>query len=329
MKKEILVILKSNPGKYVSGEEISNQLGVSRTAIWKHIQGLREEGYQLDSQSRRGYCLREVPDKLFPEEVQEGLNTRVMGKCIVYYKSLGSTNDMAKKLARQGAAEGMVVVAEEQSGGKGRRGRFWVSPEGQGVWMSVVLRPKLSPAKAPIITIMAAVAVARAISRVCGQKIGIKWPNDIVFQGKKLAGILTEMSAENDFINHVVLGIGTNVNIPPEGFPVELQEKGTSLSIIASHRVSRKLYLQALLEELEKVYAQLCLEDFAGIMEGWREYSVTLGEDVRIEGINEVLFGRAVDVDSQGVLLLRQKNGEIVRILAGDVTLRKDDGCYS
>lgn len=328
MKKEILVLLKRSPGEYVSGEDISHQLAVSRTAIWKHIQALREDGYQIDSQSRLGYRLQEVPDKLFPQEVQDGLNTNSIGQSIIYYERVNSTNDLAKVLAGQGVIEGTVVVAEEQSGGRGRRGRAWSSPGGTGVWMSVLLRPKLSPANAPKITIMAAVAVVRAIERVCGQKVGIKWPNDIVYKGKKLAGILTEMSAEVDSINHIVLGIGTNVNVPQEAFPAEIQEKGTSLLIATGHTVSRVAYLRALLEELEVAYAQFCTEQFDTIMDGWREHSVTLGEDVRVEGIGEILFGTAVDIDTQGALLLRQKNGEIVKVLAGDVTLRKEDGSY-
>lgn len=328
MKKEILALLKRNPGEYVSGEDVSHRLSVSRTAIWKHIQALREEGYQIESQSRLGYRLQEVPDKLYPEEVQDGLSTNIIGQSIIYYERLGSTNDLAKVLAAQGVIEGTVVVAEEQSSGRGRRGRAWASPGGHGVWMSVLLRPKLSPANAPKITIMAAVAVVRAIERVCGLKVGIKWPNDIVYKGKKLAGILTEMSAEIDSINHIVLGIGTNVNVPLEAFPEEIQEKGTSLLIATGQQVSRVAYLRALLEELEVAYVQFCTEQFDTILDGWRKHSVTLGEDVRVEGIGEVLFGTAADIDSQGALLLRQKDGEMVKVLAGDVTLRKEDGSY-
>lgn len=326
MKQQILDLLKNGNNTYVSGEELSRALAVSRTAVWKQIQTLRREGYKIDAQSRLGYRLREVPDKLFPGEIREGLKAELLAQNIVYRESVSSTNDLAKGLAAEGAADGTVVIADEQTGGRGRRGRPWVSLPGRGVWVSIILRPRISPAEAQKATLMAAAATHAAIRRVTGQVVGIKWPNDLVCNGRKLVGILTEMSAEMDSVNYLVIGIGTNVNVPEELFPAEVRTKAASLMMLTGEPVSRLAYLRALLEELENGYRRFTSGCFSEILEEWQKNCITLGQKVRVEGPG--FTGVAVGTDPDGALLVRKADGEIVCVTAGDVSLCNEDGTY-
>ncbi|MDU4961250.1 MAG: biotin--[acetyl-CoA-carboxylase] ligase [Sporomusaceae bacterium] len=320
MRAEILRVLKQNAGQYISGEEVSKSLKVSRTAIWKHMQALREEGYEIDSHPRQGYCLRTVPDLLLPDEVCPRLETEFVGHSVYYYTSISSTNNEAKRLANEGCADGSLILTEEQKAGRGRLARGWFSPYAKGIWCSVVLRPPFPPQEAPKCTLLAAVAIARAI-RAAGVDCGIKWPNDILWQGKKLVGILTEMSAEMDAINYVVIGMGINVNTASEDFPPELREIAASLASIRGQAVSRTQLLVDLLRELESLYVQACREGFDAILKEWRALSVTLGQTVDIFGINRSFSGQAIDIDSEGALLVQTGDG-IERVIAGDVSLR-------
>ena len=210
-------------------------MGLSRAAVWKRVHRLKAQGYVIEGSPRRGYRLLAVPDKLLPEEVLQGLKTRVFTGPVHHFETLDSTNDLAKELAVQGAPEGTVVVAEAQTGGRGRLGREWDSPPGVGLYVSLVLRPMLPPMELPQITLTTAVAVVRAVRRVAGVAPGIKWPNDLLLNGKKLGGILTEMETESDRIRHVVVGLGLNVNNP--GFPPELAATATSLTLTAGRSV--------------------------------------------------------------------------------------------
>ncbi len=313
----------------MSGEEISNLLGVSRTAIWKHIQSLKEDGYEIQSVTRQGHRLLAVPDRLYPKEVQEGLTTTSFGQSIVYFDRVSSTNEVAKELAAQGIPEGTVVIAEEQTGGKGRLGRQWVSPHGQGVWLTLILRPQISPMDAPKLTIMAAVAVARAIAQVSSVTPGIKWPNDILYQGRKLAGILTEMSAEMDTVNYAILGIGTNVNISEEAFPEELKNQATSLLKEGGTKVNRAKYVQSLLGNLEELYGQLLGGGFDAILAEWRRFSLTIGARVVVTGLKQTMEGLAVDIDETGALILEDTTGQKLKVVAGDVSIRGAQGQYA
>ncbi|MHB8172637.1 MAG: biotin--[acetyl-CoA-carboxylase] ligase [Thermincolia bacterium] len=323
-----MTLLKSKQPDFLSGEEISKLLGVSRTAIWKHIQSIKEDGYEIDSVSRQGYRLLSAPDRLYPQEVQDGLNTATFGQSVVYFDRISSTNEAAKELAAQGIPEGTVVIAEEQTGGKGRLGRHWASPHGQGVWLTLVLRPPIIPMDAPKLTIMAAVAVVRAIAQVSSITPGIKWPNDVLYQGRKLVGILTEMSAEMDTVNYAILGIGTNLNIPRESFPEELQNQATSLLIESGHKISRTRYVQSLLSNLEELYQLLLKGDFDTILDEWRRFSLTIGARVVVTGLNQTLEGLAVDIDETGALMVEDSSGKTIKVVAGDVTIRGTQGQY-
>lgn len=322
MRSKILELLRKAGKEYLSGEEIAKRLGVSRTAVWKHIKELREAGYGIKSRSRSGYTLEEAPDCLLPGEIKNGLSTRFIGKDIVFFEEVDSTNRVAKQLAREGAAAGTVVVAEAQGKGRGRLERPYFSPAGKGIWFSVILRPHILPQEAPKCTLLAAAAVAMAMKRF-GLQAAIKWPNDILHEGKKLTGILTEMSAELDRINYIVIGTGINVNIEEEEFPEELRDKATSLAVMKGEKLPRVAFFQAVLEALDELCTILEKDGFAPIVARWREYAVTLGQDVRVIGAigQESFDGRAIDIDEEGALLVETAGG-MRRVLAGDVSIR-------
>ena len=326
MRNKILQILRQSGNKYMSGEEMAEKLGVSRAAVWKHIKEMRSQGYNIESLARNGYILREAPDAMLSGEISNGLETKTIGCRIICHEEIDSTNNAAKRLAREGAAEGTVVVAESQTGGKGRLERQFFSPKGKGIWFSVVLRPKFLPQEAPKCTLLAAVAVARAMTEF-GLKPGIKWPNDLLYDNKKLVGILTEMSAEMDGINYIVIGTGINVNIAPEEFPEELRSVATSLSQMKGENLPRVKFLQAVLRALDDLYAKVQVEGFAPVLKEWRQYSITLGQEVKVIGVRdgEVYYGKAVDIDDEGALLVDTAEGR-QRVLAGDVSIRPKNG---
>ena len=321
MRARILKLLRQQSQDYLSGEEISRQLAVSRTAVWKHIQELKNHGYEIEAHPRKGYRLKSRPDLLLPEEIRAGLATQLLGKHIVHFYDTSSTNNEAKRLAADDAIEGTIVVSEAQTLGRGRLNRGWFSPPGGGVWVSVILRPPFPPQEAPKCTLMAAVATVEAIREASGLNCGIKWPNDILWQGRKLVGILTEMSAEMDAINFVVLGIGINVSLQESDFPEELRNIGASVSMGAEREVSRVEVLQKLLERLEYWYQVVKQEGFEPVLEAWRRESVTLGQPVRVLAGEETYDGVAEELAEDGSLLVRTENG-LRRVLAGDVSLR-------
>lgn len=329
MKNKILKILDASQD-YISGEDISDKCGISRTAIWKHINTLKEEGYQIDSQPRVGYKLLKRPDALLDIEILTGLDTIKWGKEELYtFEEIDSTNIYAKKLASTGKPEGTVVVAEEQTLGKGRLGRKWESPRGKGIWLSFILRPPILPAQAPKITFVVAVGMVRALKKALNIEAKIKWPNDILINKKKVCGILTEISAEIERINYIVVGIGVNAQQNIEDFPPEFRDKATSLKIASSQKVSRVKILQCILEEMEYTYNFYLNKGFAGIINLWREYSITLGEEIKVITHEEEIFGTAIDVADDCCLLVKDESGRIHKIIAGDVSLRKANGEYA
>ena len=321
MRQEILRLLRKAGNHYVSGEEIAETLGVSRTAIWKHIKELRRAGYDIVSQAHSGYRLEGAPDLLTPAELAPLLKTKIIGAKLLYKEETRSTNEDAKIAAAEGAPDGTVALTEFQGTGHGRLSRGWFCPKGKGVLFSVLLRPQdILPQDAPKYTLLAAVAVVRAC-RARGLDVGIKWPNDVLAGGKKLVGILTEMSAEMERIHYIVIGTGINVNIGADEFSPEIQDTATSLSILAGHAVDRRALLAAILREMETLYAAVQREGFAPVFDAWRELSVTLGQEVRVLGVNETFEGTAADIDETGALLVDTPEGRR-RVLAGDVSIR-------
>ena len=320
MSRDVLELLRA-AGGYISGEKMAERLGVTRAAVWKKIAALRDAGYDISSAPRSGYVLRSAPDRLIETEISQDLKTALVGRKVICYDVVDSTNVVLKNLAREGAEVGTVVVADSQGTGRGRMERAFFSPPGKGIWVSILLRPTFLPQDAPKCTLMAAVAVARAMEKF-GLRAAIKWPNDILHDGRKLVGILTEMSAEMDCVNYVVIGIGINVNIAPEEFPAELRAIATSLMQMKGAPLPRVAFLQELLRVLDDLYASVQREGFAPVLAAWREYAVTLGQEVRVIGpAGEEFEGVAVDIDAEGALLVDTAEGRR-RVLAGDVSIR-------
>jgi BirA family transcriptional regulator, biotin operon repressor / biotin---[acetyl-CoA-carboxylase] ligase len=301
----------------ISGEILATRLGLSRAAVWKRINRLKAQGYDIAGSPRKGYRLLAIPDKLLPEEIAAGLRVRRLAGPIHHFDTLPSTNDLAKELGAGNAPEGTMVVAEGQSRGRGRLGRQWNSPPGAGLYVSILLRPPLPPTDMPQITLTAAVAVVRALQRATGVAAGIKWPNDLVLAGKKLGGLLTEMETESDQIRHLVVGLGLNVN--NEQLPVELEALATSLKLATGRTFSRLKILQAWLEEMEDLYQLFLAREFAVILREWKVYTVTLGRDVRVRQGPVEICGRALEVAPDGALLVQTRNGEVVRVTSGEL----------
>ena len=323
MRNRILTILLNNQDSFVSGEDISQELGVSRTAVWKNIGQLKETGFKIQSVSNKGYRLTSLVDKFEPALVQHYLTTKNFGRALEVHETISSTNSRAKELAQSGAAHGTLVVAERQSSGRGRLGRSWESPEGLGLWMSLILRPSFPPRFAPRMTVLAGLAVVQAISRITGLEAFIKWPNDIIINSKKLCGILTEMQADPDLIDYIVLGIGMNVNTQKEDFPIELRDSATSLKLEKGEHIDRcKLLVEllAVFEDLDNRY--LKTGDFSEILNEYKEKCITLGRTVRVTGPTEAFEGTAVDLTDDFELIVETKSGESRKVFSGDVSVR-------
>jgi BirA family biotin operon repressor/biotin-[acetyl-CoA-carboxylase] ligase len=308
-KRHILKALRECGG-YLSGETLSNQLGTSRVSIWKHIRSLKEDGYIIEA-SPRGYRLVFSPDLLLPYEFP-GLEQRIH-----YFPEISSTMDAARELAKRGAGEGTIVIAEAQTRGRGRLSREWLSPEG-GIYFTLILRPGISPAYAPRINLMASIAVAATIRKLFGLKAELKWPNDVLIEGRKVCGILAEIDAEMDVVNFVNVGIGINANTSIPQF----EKTVTSLKGALGREISRKEFLSALLMEIERLQPLLMNAD---LLQEWKKLSVTLNKDVRIAAPGEVIVGRAIDIDTTGALIIKERNGSLKKAMAGDcIHLREE-----
>jgi BirA family biotin operon repressor/biotin-[acetyl-CoA-carboxylase] ligase len=322
MRREILELLRSNMPNAVSGEEISNKFGVSRTAVWKHIQALKNAGYEIEAIPKKGYVLVGTPDKLNPEEIEAVLKTKWLGRNMKYVDSVNSTNELAKAEANKGCADGFMAIAEEQVSGKGRLARGWFSPHGHGCWVSVVLRPPFMPEEAPKCTLMAAIAVVKAVNKYKGVHASIKWPNDVLLNGKKMVGILTEMNAEFGKINYIVIGTGINVNVPKKLIPEDLKDLAISIADAAEEPVRRIDVLADYLKNLEDLYETVLKKGFEPIFAEWRKYNNTLGQEVKVISLGDVYYGKAIDIDPSGLLIVQKKDGTIEKVIAGDVSIR-------
>lgn len=327
MRDRILKELKNHMGDYVSGEELSNKLQVSRTAVWKYINQLKASGYVIDSQTKKGYKLLESPDSLLPYEIKENLNTSFVGGEIKFLEEVDSTNLYAKRMAEDGFPDGTVIIADEQLKGKGRLGREWVSPKGKGIWMTIMLKPGINPSHAAKVTLLAACAVNKAISETCGIDTRIKWPNDIVCNGKKLCGILAEMGAELDEINYLIVGIGINVNIDKDEFPQELHSIATSIKIEKGMDISRKTLVVNILNNFEAYYKTfLKTGSIAGFIPEYKEKSAIIGKEVNIISSTQRFTGKVLDISAEGQLLVKLEDGTVKEIISGEVSIRAKDG---
>lgn len=320
MKTEVLRMLKETDG-YLSGQELCGRLGVSRTAVWKVIRQLETEGYQIEAVRNKGYCLKTAGDILSRAELMSSISTEWAGRNVLYFDETDSTNTEAKKAAEGGAPHGTLVAADYQSLGKGRRGRSWISPHGVGIWMSLLLRPGLPPSCASMLTLVAALAVADGIEEACGLETKIKWPNDIVVNGKKVCGILTEMSTELECIHYVVVGIGINANA--EEFPEDIREVATSLLLETGKPVNRSRVIGAVMKAMETYYrAFMERQDMSGLLELYNGKLVSKDSVVRVLAPDQEYTGIAEGINGAGELLVRTEAGELCRVISGEVSVR-------
>ncbi|MFA5224718.1 MAG: biotin--[acetyl-CoA-carboxylase] ligase [Candidatus Omnitrophota bacterium] len=314
MKEKILGYLKKEH-EYLSGDEIASRLGISRQGLWKHVQDLKDSGYDIVAVPHLGYRLISSPDRLFPLEITHGLNTKFIAKKIHYFDYLVSTMDLAMQLGIQSAANGTLVLAESQTKGRGRLGRNWFSPKYKGIYLSLILRPKIPPSASPVLTLLSAVSICEAVKKVGGLDAQIKWPNDIFINNKKIAGILTELNAEVDKVNFVVIGIGLNVNNDKSA----LIAQATSLKEQLGQSISRVGLLQELLRRIESNYSLLEDRGSKVIIDKCRSFSLTLGRRVKIYCQDKHIEGAAIDIDQDGALLIRKDSGLMQKVFSGDV----------
>ena len=306
---------------YLSGQEICERLNVSRTAVWKVIKQLETEGYEIEAVRNRGYRLRFLGDVLSQAELESSIDSEWAGKNILYFDETDSTNTEIKKAAEKDAPHGTLAVADYQSMGKGRRGRSWAAPHGVGIWMSLLLRPELPPTCASMLTLVAALAVADGIREVCDLEAKIKWPNDIVVNGKKVCGILTEMSTELECINYIVTGIG--INVANHEFPEEIRDVATSLYLETGKEVRRSQLIAAIMRAYEGYYDKFMEnQNLKSLMDVYNSRLANCGTQVRVLSPGNEYTGMALGIDEMGELLVRTEDGKVCKVISGEVSVR-------
>ena len=320
MKEEILRLLRGADG-YISGQELCNRFGVSRTAVWKAINQLKEAGYEIEAQQNKGYRLMAAPDLMTEAEIKSLMHTDWVAMEVLYFDTIDSTNTKAQELAEKGYPSGTLVVADKQESGKGRRGRSWVSPSGTGIFMTLMIKPDINPNNASMLTLVAALAVAKAITSVTGEEAMIKWPNDIVVNGKKVCGILTEMNAQFDYINHIVVGIGINVH--NESFPEEISQMASSLMIEAGgKRFHRAQIIADTMSYFEQYYDTfLKTQDLSALVREYDELLVNRNKSVRVLDPKEPFDGKAMGITPKGELIVDTWESRKL-VSSGEVSVR-------
>jgi BirA family transcriptional regulator, biotin operon repressor / biotin---[acetyl-CoA-carboxylase] ligase len=319
VRQALLDAFKNANGNFISGEKLAQNIGCSRTAIWKHIEDLKKDGFHVEAVRKKGYRLLEQSNKLSENEIYLGLETEEIGRSVYFFESVTSTQKVAKEYAMNGAKHGTLIVADEQTEGRGRMVRKWYSPKGTGIWASFILRPDIQIQHAPQLTLLSAVAVVQAIKKVTHITPEIKWPNDILISGRKVCGILTELQAEEDRIQSVILGIGINVNQDKNDFSAEIIKKATSLKIQLGKTVNRSSLIQSLCYYIEQLLHLYISEGFTPIKSLWETYAVSIGKRISARTVKGTFDGVALGINNEGVLLLKQDNGEIVEIISADI----------
>ena len=323
-KAEVLRLLRESTD-YISGQELCEKFSVSRTAVWKIMKQLKEEGYEIEAVQNRGYRLLTVPDILSKSEIESRLDGGWIGTRVYFAEEVDSTNTWGKRLAEEGAPHGTLIVADEQTQGRGRRGRSWKSPKGTNISMTLILRPDLEPSRASMLTIVMGLSVAQGLKELLELPIEIKWPNDAVLNGHKLCGILTEMSAQIDYINYVVVGTGINVNLPE--IPEDLKEIATSLLIETGHTVNRAEVIGAVMRAFARNYESFIeTRDLSGLRDAYNEILANRDRQVRVLDPKDPYEGVALGINPRGELLVRKEDGSVSEVYAGEVSVR---GLYS
>lgn len=319
IRKDLLDAFTNAGESYLSGQHLAELIGCSRTAVWKHIEELRKEGFELEAVRKKGYRIVKTPEKITADEIRLGLKTRFIGQNIHYEESVESTQKIAHHLAYENVSEGTVIIAEEQLSGRGRMDRKWHSPKYTGIWMSLILRPNIPLPKAPQLTLLAAVAIVQAIEGLTDLSPEIKWPNDILIRGKKVTGILTELQAEADRINSIIIGIGMNVNQVEEDFPVELEKIATSLRIEQGKEISRAAMVREIFNNMEKLYNLYLAEGFLPIKLLWESYAISVGREITARTLMQTIVGKALGITEEGVLMIEDKQGVTHHVYSADI----------
>jgi len=315
----LLELFQKQHGQYISGQRLSEELGVSRTAIWKQIHKLEAAGYRFEASSRLGYRLVSAPDELNAESVAGLLETSRFGRQVHFYDVVSSTQAVARELAESGSAEGALVIANQQQNGRGRMGRSWLSPPGKGIWMSMVLRPQVPIHFAPQLTLLTAAALCRSLRKATGLSIGIKWPNDLLIEGKKISGILLESAAEEERLKYVVAGVGISVNLEEGDYTEELLEKATSLRIAGGSELKRGALISAFLKEWEELYDLYNSKGFSPIISYWEELAVSLGKRVELVTPQGRLVGTPVGLHESGAIRVRLDDGSMQNVFSAEM----------
>lgn len=319
-KTEVLQLLRSS-NDYVSGQQICESFGISRTAVWKIINQLKDEGYEIEAVQNKGYFLSSAPDVLSLSELESRMKTKMAGSHLLYFDEVGSTNIEAKKQAESGAPNGLLVVADKQSQGRGRRGRSWESPAGMNIFMTIMLRPSFAPSKASMITLVMAVSVAQAIADVTRLSVGIKWPNDIVVNKKKVVGILTELTTETDYIQHLVCGVGINVN--QTEFPEDISATATSLYLEGGRKINRAELIVKSMERFEENYETFCkTKNMEGLIDNYNRMLVNREAQVRVLDPKGEYDGISHGITKMGELIVEKADGTVENVYAGEVSVR-------
>lgn len=320
MKAEIIRLLKSCDG-YLSGQELCEKLNVSRTAVWKVIHQLKQEGYEIEAVRNKGYRLLESADVMTEAELESCMGQQHIGLPVKYCEEIDSTNNQVRRMAEEGAPEGILVVAESQNSGKGRRGRVWKSPAGSGIWMSFLLKPQIRPEYASRLTLVAAMAVSAGIEEVTGLTSQIKWPNDLVLSGKKICGILTEMSTDLDTIRYIIVGIGINVNT--SSFPEEIRETATSLYLESGRKWKRSELIAAIMKHIERYYEIfLRTAELSNLKEEYEKKLANLNQHVKVLSPGHEFCGICRGITNGGELLVEREDGTIAQVMSGEVSVR-------
>ncbi|HJV16267.1 MAG TPA: biotin--[acetyl-CoA-carboxylase] ligase [Bacillales bacterium] len=321
IRKELLDAFTNAGGNYLSGQTLADLIGCSRTAVWKHMEELRKEGFQLEAVRRKGYRIVKTPERITADEIRLGLKTNFIGKNIHYEDRVESTQKIAHQLANEDVPEGTVVIAEEQISGRGRMERSWHSPKYTGIWMSLILRPNIPLQKAPQLTLLTAVSVVQAIEDLTELHPEIKWPNDILINGKKITGILTELQAESDRIHSIIIGIGINVNQRITDFPLDLQNTATSIMIEKGSEISRASLIKSIFTQFEKMYLLYLAEGFLPIKLLWESYATSIGKQLKARTLTKTIEGKALGITDDGVLRIQDSEGKIHQVYSADIEL--------
>ncbi len=322
---KLIEILSNHPEEYLSGQKLSQQLNISRPAVWKHMKELEKDGYGIEAAPRKGYKIITFPDKVSTNTLSWGLKTKWLGQDMIHKPSVTSTQVIAHQEAQDGAAHGTVIVADEQTKGRGRLNRSWHSHKGDGVWMSIILRPKFEPHKSPQITLLAATVLAEVFKKYCGISPQIKWPNDLLTNGKKLSGILTELQAEQDQINYIVLGMGINVNHSVEQFPEEIMDQATSLKIETGENWEIHTLIQQILNTFEKRYEEFIEEGFSSVKLRWEAFGYRIGEHVAITTHQQEWNALIMGIEHDGALKVRDEEGKEHVLYSAEIKWRRGE----